>query len=888
MKNFNLFSVFLFVAFLFTIQTAKAQINKVNNSKNSKGVIFEDDFEADNGWTLEAPFEIGTAAFNPEQAHSGTNILGGPLNSDYANDQLQVSATSPVIDCAGQNTVILSYYSFSGSEVNVCDNISIDVYNGTTWTEIWSNSEWGTTIQEEQWTYYEFDVSTQAADNANFQVRFILGGTDGSGTHSGWGIDDFKVYYPEDNDLGVDLITPAGNIYSGNTFTPSVTIHNYGINTQSNYSVTLVSTPAGYDETIENPGSIDYGNDLIVNFPTSSVLPDGNYVLTATVNLSGDTNNENDENTSLIMISRFGELIWEITIPAIGSRKVSAVETNGSNIYCAFDGDPDHSFRKFDMNGTEIETFQIDENAINHNLRELAYNPNTGNFYCIKYNANIIQELDLVNQTFVGEYNLPDVNKAGEIAYDDNNNTFWFGGEDIYEVNEGTWDFTGREMHLEDFLGYGTAYDNWSYADKQSLWIGKGYWATDKGHVTEITTGGVFTGRDLDLTAYGKDGCKALASYDDGTDAYLLIILEDVDTDVRKLVKIYLAPLYTYNATFTVTDQNSDPVSDATITINNDVSKENWTLQTNVSGVAIFENLQNGTYNYEIEKDGYYSITGGTFSIEGYDEEIEEELTLFSNENDILTFDFENVEEVSVNIDDVEHTIDIVVPNETNLTDLTPIITISDEATISPESGINQNFLIPVEYTVTAKNGDEQIWIVTATVTSLSNENGITNFDVPNQVGEETIDDIEHTVTLYVETGTDVSSLVPTIEISTNATINPASGVSQNFTIPIEYTVTAENGDEQIWTVTVTENTGILKVNNNINIYPSPANNFVNIKAKNTISNIRIYNYLGQQVIQANKNDNIAKIDVSSLNSGVYFLKIETKGGTFVRKLIIQ
>ena len=861
MKQLSILSIFLFVAFLFSVQTAKAQ---VNNYKNSKGVIFEDDFEANNGWTLESPFEIGTAACNPEQAHSGTNILGGPLNSDYANNQLQVSATSPVIDCTGQNTVILSYYSFSGSEVNVCDNISIDVYNGTTWTEIWSNSEWGTTIQEEQWTYYEFDVSTQAADNANFQVRFVLGETDGSGTRSGWGIDDFKVYYPEDNDLGVDLITPAGSIYSGNTFTPTVTIHNYGINTQSNYSVTLVSTPAGYNETINNPGDIDYGNNLIVDFPTSDILPDGNYVLTATVNLSGDTNNENDENTSLIMISRFGEVIWEITIPAIGSSKVSAVETNGSHIYCAFDNDCDHNFRKFDMDGTEIETFQIDENAINHNLRELAYNPNTDNFYCIKYNANIIQELDLVNQTFVGE--------------------------DIYEVNEGTWDFTGREMHLEDFSGYGTAYDNWSYADKQSLWIGKGYWATDKGHVTEISTGGVFTGRDLDLTAYGKDGCKALASYDDGTDAYLLIILEDVDTEVRKLVKIYLAPLYTYNATFTVTDQNSDPVSDATITINNDVSKENWTLQTNASGVAVFENLQNGTYNYEIEKDGYYSITGGTFSIEGYDEEIDEELTLLSNENDILTFDFENVEEVSTNINDVEHTVDIVVPTETNLADLTPIITISDEATISPESGINQNFLIPVEYTVTAKNGDEQIWTVTVTVTSLSEENDITNFDVPNQVGDEIINDTEHTVNLDIEAGTDISALVPTIEISTNATIDPETGITQNFTTPVEYTVTAENGDEQIWTVTISTLAGLTDLSENIiSIYPNPSNGIFTINNEQlTINNLTITDITGKTIKQFTIFNSQFTINLNNQPDGIYFLNIETENGSFVKKLIIQ
>ena len=50
---------------------------------------------------------------------------------------------------------------------------------------------------------------------------------------------------------------------------------------------------------------------------------------------------------------------------------------------------------------------------------------------------------------------------------------------------------------------------------------------------------------------------------------------------------------------------------------------------------------------------------------------------------------------------------------------------------------------------------------------------------------------------------TDVTSLVPIIVIS-GSSVNPASGVAQNFTNPVFYTVTAEDGTTQNYVVTVT------------------------------------------------------------------------------------
>ncbi len=95
-------------------------------------------------------------------------------------------------------------------------------------------------------------------------------------------------------------------------------------------------------------------------------------------------------------------------------------------------------------------------------------------------------------------------------------------------------------------------------------------------------------------------------------------------------------------------------------------------------------------------------------------------------------------------------------------------------------------------------------------------------------------------------------------------------------------------GETHDYTVNITGNVSVNKIDGNINIYPNPASNFITIETGTEISNIKIFNYLGQQVIQENGNTNITQIDVSNLNSGVYFLEINTKAGSFVRKLIIQ
>jgi glucan-binding YG repeat protein len=58
-------------------------------------------------------------------------------------------------------------------------------------------------------------------------------------------------------------------------------------------------------------------------------------------------------------------------------------------------------------------------------------------------------------------------------------------------------------------------------------------------------------------------------------------------------------------------------------------------------------------------------------------------------------------------------------------------------------------------------------------------------------------------IRVTVPAGTDVTALAPTIIVSEGASVSPASGVARDFTAPVTYTVTAENGGAKTYTVTV-------------------------------------------------------------------------------------
>ena len=85
-----------------------------------------------------------------------------------------------------------------------------------------------------------------------------------------------------------------------------------------------------------------------------------------------------------------------------------------------------------------------------------------------------------------------------------------------------------------------------------------------------------------------------------------------------------------------------------------------------------------------------------------------------------------------------------------------------------------------------------------------SSENLIVQLAVkedPNALVE--IDSENNTIRIAVNKTLSLNALTLNFALSTGARINPASGVSRDFTNPVVYTVTAENGDQRAYTITI-------------------------------------------------------------------------------------
>jgi len=148
--------------------------------------------------------------------------------------------------------------------------------------------------------------------------------------------------------------------------------------------------------------------------------------------------------------------------------------------------------------------------------------------------------------------------------------------------------------------------------------------------------------------------------------------------------------------------------------------------------------------------------------------------------------------------------ITVTVPYGSLLTALTPTITCTG-ASLSPETGVIQDFTHPVFYTVTALDKSQQIYTVTVDVAEPSGAMIVT-FNIPGQEGATVIDRVNKTISVVMPSGTLLSPLSPIVTVPAEATVNPVSEAPQDFTSPVEYTVTASDGvTRQTYTVTVSD-----------------------------------------------------------------------------------
>lgn len=125
--------------------------------------------------------------------------------------------------------------------------------------------------------------------------------------------------------------------------------------------------------------------------------------------------------------------------------------------------------------------------------------------------------------------------------------------------------------------------------------------------------------------------------------------------------------------------------------------------------------------------------------------------------------------------------------------------------TIVPSSNLayNQTYFLAIDSVEDANNNATTPQSINFTTIAENSEAEILTFDITGQISS-TINSTNATVDIVMPYGSDVTNLIPTITVSPGATINPPSGVAQDFSSPVQYTVTAQNTiTTKIWTVAV-------------------------------------------------------------------------------------
>lgn len=69
-------------------------------------------------------------------------------------------------------------------------------------------------------------------------------------------------------------------------------------------------------------------------------------------------------------------------------------------------------------------------------------------------------------------------------------------------------------------------------------------------------------------------------------------------------------------------------------------------------------------------------------------------------------------------------------------------------------------------------------------------------------------------------------------------------------------------------------------------IYPNPAKENISISANDVLTNVTVFNVLGQRIMNSSPNDLSTNINVSGLQRGIYIVNIETNVGTKTIKFI--
>ncbi|MBC7452039.1 MAG: T9SS type A sorting domain-containing protein, partial [Cytophagales bacterium] len=152
-------------------------------------------------------------------------------------------------------------------------------------------------------------------------------------------------------------------------------------------------------------------------------------------------------------------------------------------------------------------------------------------------------------------------------------------------------------------------------------------------------------------------------------------------------------------------------------------------------------------------------------------------------------------------------------------------------------------------------------------------------------------------ISVIVPKGTSLTNLVATFTNSPSSTVKVGSVVqtsgvtANNFTTPVTYTITAQDGTTTTYTVTVVPSgtTGISAADErSLKVYPNPTSGTLTIETETNFDYISLNNIIGQEVLSYKSNAASVSLDVSSLPKGVYLMKVTCGDRILDKKVIVE
>ena len=226
---------------------------------------------------------------------------------------------------------------------------------------------------------------------------------------------------------------------------------------------------------------------------------------------------------------------------------------------------------------------------------------------------------------------------------------------------------------------------------------------------------------------------------------------------------------------------------------------------------AVEKHLANGGRNLDwtegqnflhfagLKPDGGGNLTvegkGGQVLVNGFQLVDNEAPTPKSPDKNVFSFGFGELGTGKISGTDI--TLDVLWGTPVNK--LAPTIKIAGRAAIKPASGCVTDFTKPVSYSVTAEDGSTTVYRVAVTIQPKSAAKQISACSF-GAFGTAAIDG--ETIHIAVPASQSLKTLAPTFTISPFATLRPASGSVNDFTRPLAYTVTAQDGSTKVYQVT--------------------------------------------------------------------------------------